>query len=116
MNYEEFHRKVANYERIRKRVLWFTLAVALASIFVYIAIAIIDPDMVGKGFTQIFGMVAIMLVFSTKLYSEIKSIRDAGLVCPKCKKDFSPFEIKTVIATHNCTHCGREVYEHKSNN
>jgi hypothetical protein len=73
-------------------------------------IAILKPEYLDTGFTNIFGVLTIMGVAFIILYFERYAAKSVGLICPICKTPFSGDEIKTVTATRNCTHCGREVF------
>lgn len=110
MKYQEFIEIKARYERRRKKVLGVALIAAFSAISVFMFIAILKPEYLDSGLTNVFGVLAIMGVAFIFLYFERYAAKSAGLICPICKTPFSGDEIKTVTATRNCTHCGREVF------
>ena len=110
MNYTEFIEIKARYERKRKKVLWVALIAVLSVITVFMLIATLRPEFLDSGFISVFGVLAIMGVAFIILYFERYAAKSSGLICPICKSPFSGDEIKTVTATRNCTHCGKEVF------
>ena len=110
MKYQEFIEIKTRYESRRKKVLWIALIAAFSAISVFMLIAILMPDYLDTGFTNVFGILAIMGIAFIILFFERYAAKSSGLVCPVCKRPFSGDEIKTVTATRNCTHCGGEVF------